>query len=286
MPHTRFADHESSFPHRGGGAVAHSLKRRRDRRFTTQLGTIESSTARLCSPRSAWSRPGSCVTSPSTNPWSSASTTAPTTTTPPTVTVPAPDLGGATIPAPRALVVAARRQRLRLRPGARLPQQHPDQGRPGLLPHRGLRRPARARTCTRPAPTRCTSSPIDPATRSGTIVGIPRDTYVNIPGKGKAKINTAMGSGGPELLMRDGAQVHRPADRVLRADRFRGLLEHGRRPRRRRRLRAAQHGRQVLGRALRARATTTSTASRRSRFAATVTRCRTATSHVRRTRAA
>jgi LCP family protein required for cell wall assembly len=42
---------------------------------------------------------------------------------------------------------------------------------------------------------------IDPATRSGTIVGIPRDTYVNIPGKGMAKINTAMGSGGPSLLM-------------------------------------------------------------------------------------
>lgn len=43
---------------------------------------------------------------------------------------------------------------------------------------------------------------IDPATRSGTIVGIPRDTYVNIPGKGMAKINTAMGSGGPDLLVR------------------------------------------------------------------------------------
>jgi LCP family protein required for cell wall assembly len=42
---------------------------------------------------------------------------------------------------------------------------------------------------------------IDPATRSGTIVGIPRDTWVNIPGKGEAKINTAMGSGGPQLLM-------------------------------------------------------------------------------------
>jgi polyisoprenyl-teichoic acid--peptidoglycan teichoic acid transferase len=42
---------------------------------------------------------------------------------------------------------------------------------------------------------------IDPATRSGTIVGIPRDTYVEIPGRGEAKINTAMGSGGPSLLM-------------------------------------------------------------------------------------
>lgn len=43
---------------------------------------------------------------------------------------------------------------------------------------------------------------IDPATRSGTIVGIPRDTYVEIPGRGEAKINTAMGSGGPDLLVR------------------------------------------------------------------------------------
>ena len=42
---------------------------------------------------------------------------------------------------------------------------------------------------------------IDPATRSGTIVGIPRDTFVNVPGHGEAKINTAMGSGGPALLM-------------------------------------------------------------------------------------
>jgi LCP family protein required for cell wall assembly len=42
---------------------------------------------------------------------------------------------------------------------------------------------------------------IDPATKSGTIIGIPRDTYVEIPGKGEAKINTAMGSGGPQLLM-------------------------------------------------------------------------------------
>jgi LCP family protein required for cell wall assembly len=42
---------------------------------------------------------------------------------------------------------------------------------------------------------------IDPATRSGTIIGIPRDTYVDIPGHGEAKINTAMGSGGPQLLM-------------------------------------------------------------------------------------
>lgn len=42
---------------------------------------------------------------------------------------------------------------------------------------------------------------IDPATRSGTIVGIPRDTYVDIPGRGEAKINTAMGLGGPSLMM-------------------------------------------------------------------------------------
>ncbi len=42
---------------------------------------------------------------------------------------------------------------------------------------------------------------IDPATRSGTIVGIPRDTYVEIPGRGEAKINTALGSGGPSLLV-------------------------------------------------------------------------------------
>lgn len=43
---------------------------------------------------------------------------------------------------------------------------------------------------------------IDPATKRGSIVGIPRDFYVNIPGIGTRKINSAGPLGGPELLMR------------------------------------------------------------------------------------
>jgi len=42
---------------------------------------------------------------------------------------------------------------------------------------------------------------VDPATKSGTIVGIPRDSWVNVPGRGAAKINTALSSGGPGLLV-------------------------------------------------------------------------------------
>ncbi len=33
------------------------------------------------------------------------------------------------------------------------------------------------------------------------IVGIPRDSYVPIPGRGKSKINSALAAGGPELMM-------------------------------------------------------------------------------------
>lgn len=41
----------------------------------------------------------------------------------------------------------------------------------------------------------------DPATGRSTIIGIPRDSYVEIPGVGTAKINGAMVDGGPELLV-------------------------------------------------------------------------------------
>ena len=42
---------------------------------------------------------------------------------------------------------------------------------------------------------------VDPATKAGTIVGLPRDSWVNVPGHGEAKINTALPSGGPRLLV-------------------------------------------------------------------------------------
>lgn len=40
----------------------------------------------------------------------------------------------------------------------------------------------------------------NPATGQATVIGIPRDSYVEIPGHGPGKINTALTLGGPELL--------------------------------------------------------------------------------------
>ena len=71
-----------------------------------------------------------------------------------------------------------------------------------------------------------------------TLVSMPRDSLVNIPGFGVAKINSAYGKGGgpegggPELLVKTVEQRHRPADRPLRRDR---LPRHRQRRRRHRR---------------------------------------------------
>lgn len=43
---------------------------------------------------------------------------------------------------------------------------------------------------------------IDPKARRGTVLGIPRDSYVDIPGQGKRKINDALARGGPDLAVR------------------------------------------------------------------------------------
>ena len=42
---------------------------------------------------------------------------------------------------------------------------------------------------------------VDPKSLEGTILGIPRDSYVDIPGHGKRKINAALPLGGPNLLV-------------------------------------------------------------------------------------
>ncbi len=41
---------------------------------------------------------------------------------------------------------------------------------------------------------------VNPASREGTIVGFPRDAYVEIPGHGRGRINSALALGGPDLL--------------------------------------------------------------------------------------
>ena len=41
---------------------------------------------------------------------------------------------------------------------------------------------------------------LNPSTRQGTVLGFPRDSWVEIPGHGRDKINTALVDGGPDLL--------------------------------------------------------------------------------------
>ncbi|HVL82304.1 MAG TPA: LCP family protein, partial [Actinomycetota bacterium] len=52
-----------------------------------------------------------------------------------------------------------------------------------------------------------TVAAVDPATRRGTVLGIPRDAYVNVPGHGQRKINSALALGGPQLLVRTVREV-------------------------------------------------------------------------------
>lgn len=41
---------------------------------------------------------------------------------------------------------------------------------------------------------------VNPASREGTILGFPRDSWVEIPGHGRGRINSALALGGPDLL--------------------------------------------------------------------------------------
>lgn len=43
---------------------------------------------------------------------------------------------------------------------------------------------------------------LDPRSREGTILGLPRDSYVDVPGHGRQKITSALALGGPDLLVR------------------------------------------------------------------------------------
>ena len=43
---------------------------------------------------------------------------------------------------------------------------------------------------------------VNPNTKRGVLIGIPRDSFVNIPGHGMSKINAAMSIGGPQLLVK------------------------------------------------------------------------------------
>jgi LCP family protein required for cell wall assembly len=41
---------------------------------------------------------------------------------------------------------------------------------------------------------------VDPGTGAGTVIGFPRDSWVQIPGRGTGKINSALAMGGPKLM--------------------------------------------------------------------------------------
>jgi LCP family protein required for cell wall assembly len=126
----------------------------------------------------------------------------PSTTTEPTVTVPAPELDGSgtTIPAPRSssrlLSANGSAYGKALAFHSNIPIKD---GLVFILVVGSDARPGEDLRKTRTDSLHVVA--VDPATRSGTIVGIPRDTYVDIPGKGEHKINEAMERGGPELMM-------------------------------------------------------------------------------------
>jgi len=48
---------------------------------------------------------------------------------------------------------------------------------------------------------------IDPVEGRGTIVGIPRDSYVPVPGMGRTKINASLATGGPERTVQTVSQL-------------------------------------------------------------------------------
>lgn len=179
--------------------MAHSLKRRRDRGFRNAAWLNRLKYTAVVLAALGMVLAGLVVTKPD-HKSVVIGKVGTTVTTSPTIAVPEPDIGRAPIPAPRsssALLAGngsaygralAFHSNIPIKEGLVFMLIVGSDARPGQNLHK-----------TRTDSLHVVA--IDPATRSGTIVGIPRDTYVNIPGKGMAKINTAMGSGGPELLV-------------------------------------------------------------------------------------
>ena len=94
---------------------------------------------------------------------------------------------------------------------------------------------------------------LHPRKGKAVIVGIPRDSWVSIPGLGTTKINAAMASGGPERMVRNGRAQLRRTDRLLGRHDVHGHREHGRPGRRAAGPDPVPHARPVLGLELRAR---------------------------------
>ncbi|HET7487607.1 MAG TPA: LCP family protein [Acidimicrobiales bacterium] len=69
---------------------------------------------------------------------------------------------------------------------------------------------------------------VNPSTGTGSMLNIPRDTYVNIPGHGQSKINDAYALGGPDLAARTIEQLtgaHVSFVLGLRFDPFQQLVD-------------------------------------------------------------
>jgi hypothetical protein len=94
---------------------------------------------------------------------------------------------------------------------------------------------------------------INPQSGTGTLLGIPRDTYVEIPGHGRGKINTSMAIGGPDLLAETVQHVTGLPVDWCRGHQLRRTRRHGRRAGRCRRARRPAHGRPQQRRVLRTR---------------------------------
>lgn len=69
---------------------------------------------------------------------------------------------------------------------------------------------------------------VNTATGRGTVIGIPRDSYVPVPGRGRSKINSSLQFGGPELVVETvrqltGLPIHYYA--AVEFSRFRALID-------------------------------------------------------------
>ena len=113
--------------------------------------------------------------------------------------------------------------------------------------------------------------------KSASVISIPRDSWVDVPGHGMNKVNAAFSFGGPPLDDPDDRAAHPGAHRPLRGHRLRGLPADDRRGGRHRRQRRADDRRSAASRSPRARSTSTAprpsptSASARSSPAATST---------------
>ena len=69
---------------------------------------------------------------------------------------------------------------------------------------------------------------VNPKKRAGTLIGIPRDSYVNIPGRGRNKINASLFFGGPEstvAAVKAMSGIHIQYWALIEFSRFRKLVD-------------------------------------------------------------